>query len=752
MIKSTFSFDIPHRYVIYARMSDETQNARSPEQQVDTIQTQLSRCGWPWTQLALYIDRGVSGRRTHTRPQFQKMLNDIRSGRVKADVLLVDTAERFSRADEALELRRELERSGVIMLTADTGFSDPTTSAGQLYSMIECWRAGEENRVKSHNVLRGKRDSVRQKQWPGGPPPLGYKLKSVTETIDGVVKVLHSILIPDPETQWIVQRMFHIALTEGWGMGRIARRLNEDPSIPAKFKPFNLATVGRQLVNRIYIGEMVWERLHCDIRNDARIVERTDEADWTIVPDFCEPIIDRQSFDHVQMVRKDRAAKIQANKETASAGKRACGTGIALKYLLSGLVVCSECGRAMNINVTKAYLTKDGESKTYPAYMCAGRLSGTCENALRVPEPWLRETVVGLIRLRLFGIAQTETILSLDGDAIARSAWYTEIVPKVQAESLRITRSQPDERKLKRARAVEIATQQSGRMKSLLDPELNPELRQELQVDYTAAKQELKAIEEDIRSSEAQLREVNQVVDPVQIATTLNSLADVMASQNISAANLILAKHIDVIECAKDGLVSVHTCKLGALSDCIGLIQQNPAEVTRLPNDRGGVYPATARKRTRRQVEGDVAEDRTIDALNHTVLSPVRFAGLGPEWFWIDTFNVPENRCWSEEHALEVAQFRIANRASQSAVASHFGVSAPTVRKALLIAKDLGIDATDGAMKLDRKPDWAQANAVAVARFVDERRTTIRNAADHFQKSEPTISKALQIGRRLQAD
>src|SRR5206468_1023802 len=120
------------------------------------------------------------------RPDFQRMLREIRTEAIHVDAILVDTFERFGRAEELATLRRELyKQHGVLVLTADSQFADPTSATGQVMAAFECLRATEENRVKAHNVLRGKRDAARQGHWPGGLPPFGYKLESVMTVRNG---------------------------------------------------------------------------------------------------------------------------------------------------------------------------------------------------------------------------------------------------------------------------------------------------------------------------------------------------------------------------------------------------------------------------------------------------------------------------------------------------------------------------------------------------------------------------------------
>jgi DNA invertase Pin-like site-specific DNA recombinase len=411
MLKRTFNPGLPHRYVTYLRMSTDMQNPRSPQQQRDTIEMVRSRLGHPWVHVADYTDAGVSGRYLSKRPNFQTMLHDIRSGAVLVDLILVDTFERFGRAEELASLRQELcNRHGVLVLTADSQFADPTTVQGKALAAFESLRATEENRVKAHQVLRGKRDAARLGHWPGGSPPFGYKLQSVLTERNGRQEVDYCILVPDPETAWIIRKLFEEAAEKGLGSPRLARMLNADPTIPNRLKPFHDQTVNYWLRQSIYYGELDWEVLSTGVIDDRRVVEKNPSEEVLRVPEFCPPLVPRELWHKVQEVRKARGERVrkarQAKKDTGGKQIAAVTPGVALAYLLSGLVQCGHCNRAMRASSSPTYTTRSGETKRYVTYACPGYAGGVCPNGTRVPEAWLRETVVRLVRERLFPMTE----------------------------------------------------------------------------------------------------------------------------------------------------------------------------------------------------------------------------------------------------------------------------------------------------------------------------------------------------------
>ena len=385
-------------------MSSDQQNARSPEQQFDTIAQLVGRLGHPWIHVGDYRDDGISGRYVRKRSGYQQMLRDIQTGVTTVNLILVNTAERLGRVEELTAIRQKLyNKHGVLVLTADSHFSDPTSVAGKALAMVETLRATEDGRIKAHNVLRGKRDAARARHWPGGPPPFGYRLHSVLVERHGRQEVNHCILVPEPATDWIIRKLFRRAHDTGWGCPRLSRSLNADPDIPDEHKPFYPDTIGYWLSNPIYHGELLWEQHATGIVNDTRVIRRNAEEDMVRVPDFCEPLVTREVWESVAALRRARS-EAHARPRRAAPHEPAkqiapVAPGVVLKYLLSGLVRCGECGLSMRA-LPSGQTSKAG--KKYVYYVCPGAIAGACQNRFHVREDRLRHLVVARLRDRLF--------------------------------------------------------------------------------------------------------------------------------------------------------------------------------------------------------------------------------------------------------------------------------------------------------------------------------------------------------------
>ena len=109
-------------------------------------------------------------------------------------------------------------------------------------------------------------------------------------------------------------------------------------------------------------------------------------------------------WDRVQQFRMPaaRPAGMPCGHAGVGIAHRPAGPGVAVKYPLSGLVVCGRCGLSIAPSSSLEYTTKGtGEDKRYTAYHCGRSADRICPNAIRVPEAWLREAVLGLVRDRL---------------------------------------------------------------------------------------------------------------------------------------------------------------------------------------------------------------------------------------------------------------------------------------------------------------------------------------------------------------
>jgi hypothetical protein len=199
--------------------------------------------------------------------------------------------------------------------------------------------------VKDMQQRNGKRVS-------GALTPYGYKY-------DG------EKLIIDEQTAPIVKRIFDLC-AGGAGPTEIARTLTyEDVPTPHEYKGYKSgkpvpspgrwseATVGTMLESKEYIGHTVTKKSYMlSYKQQKRIMN--DEADTLIFYNTHEPIIDEETFEIVQNIRKHKKRPTKMGEQP----------------IYSGLVYCADCGKA------EYFFRNTGISPNYYSYICGNYRNG----------------------------------------------------------------------------------------------------------------------------------------------------------------------------------------------------------------------------------------------------------------------------------------------------------------------------------------------------------------------------------------
>jgi DNA invertase Pin-like site-specific DNA recombinase len=681
MFKSSFDHSKQYRYVRYGRMSSEKQNPRSPDQQFDEIDRRIKLCGHRWIHVRDYRDDGKSGRFVSNRPDFCKMLEQIKTGEFEVDLILVDTLERFGRMEGLDVLRRELHlKYGTIVLTADSNFADPTSPAGKALSRYESDRAQNDAEVKGHNVRRGQRDAVKLNHWRGGPPPFGYMLQSVMKGGTGPQEVDYRILVPNPQTAPIVRRIFELADEEGLGVVRSARRIREDESLDPQFRNIRASLVGKILDNEIYVGVCKYGVVSRPAVGDTTVAQRNDESEILIKDDYCEPLISREVRNRVRERRQARGMKMKAFRAAKRKpnGKQLLPImpGLVLKYPLSGLVRCSMCGASMAPS-TSSSGSVSGREYNYLYYRCPERYDGCCQNRIYVPGHWLFQVVVAAIRERLFPLHREGHEHEPD--------WLEELVSEVRADIQAQASYKRDDRPLLEAEQKGLLDQVAGWRVSLSKSDLSVQVRELLEVDCQQALTRVTVIKDQLQAFQRQNETAEELVNVQEVLERVHRLHEVLKTGNPTDINVELSKHIDQIEAHPSGKVVLRTNRLGlfeGVAMMLGRTANAPDDVD-IVNPFSSVPPALYVRRTSTMVLLDSDDRVGANSTRQQVALPEK-------WVNEEILQIPASKNWPRSHALEVARKRAETRDvwTLEDIARHFGVGPTQIKRALKIARE----------------------------------------------------------------
>ena len=307
-----------------------------------------------------FVDEAESGR-IADRPQFQKMIDEAAKPTAPFKEILVWKFSRFTRKREhAVAFKSMLRRRGIRVVSITEQADDSPTGKlleGIIESVDEFY---SENLAQE--VTRGMRESASRGFWVSPYAPYGYNRVKVQ---DGAKK--RPTLQIDPGTAPIVSRIFGLS-EAGNGMTDITRILNKEGIASPRGKQWGKTSVHAILINEVYTGTLVWGTNAKDRAAPVR-VEKAFPA-----------IITRKQFNRVAKLMSSRAPKIANPRRVGS------------PFLLSGLVKCKNCRRALTGQYSK--------SGQYPYYVCQSlmkRGSGACDTP-RLNARRFEKLVVGKIR------------------------------------------------------------------------------------------------------------------------------------------------------------------------------------------------------------------------------------------------------------------------------------------------------------------------------------------------------------------
>jgi site-specific DNA recombinase len=284
----------PVRCAIYTRVSTDhglEQDFNSLDAQHDAAQAYIrSQAHAGWTLIrSRYDDGGYSGGSTD-RPALQRLLSDVKAGKI--DVIVVYKVDRLTRslADFA-KLVELFDGHGVSFVSVTQQFNT-TTSMGRLTLNVLLSFAQFEREVTSERIRDKIGASKRKGLWVGGIAPLGYETKDrkivmVEEEAERVRIIFRRYLelgslnhlMADLRERGIVTKLR--SLKTGRRVGGI---------------PFTRGPLAHFLRNRFYLGEVVFK--------------------GEVLPGEQPAILDRDLFDAVQAKLNE-----QRNNHTVARGK-----------------------------------------------------------------------------------------------------------------------------------------------------------------------------------------------------------------------------------------------------------------------------------------------------------------------------------------------------------------------------------------------------------------------------------------------
>lgn len=308
------------RVCAYARVStDSEEQVTSYTAQVDYY-TNLIKQKPNWVYVDTFADEGISGTSTKKRDGFNRMIKDALDGKI--DLIITKSISRFARntVDTLQTIRKLKEHNVEVFFEKENIYS--LDGKGEVMLSILSSLAQEESRSISANTTWGIR-----KQFADG------KIRMSTKNFLGYDKNEDGKLVinkKQAETVKLIYKMFLL----GYSSYKIKKELEKQRiKSPGGKDKWYINTIVSILTNEKFKGDALLQKHYTVDFLTKKQAKNKGEVPQYYVTDDHEPIIDKKTFDLVQVELKKRDLNYSSND------------------IFVNKIVCGECGASFGRRV-----------------------------------------------------------------------------------------------------------------------------------------------------------------------------------------------------------------------------------------------------------------------------------------------------------------------------------------------------------------------------------------------------------------
>lgn len=326
-----------------------------------------------WILTKEYIELGVSGYKLSESKR--DVLQDIKKDVLKKqiDILLVFMFDRIGRREEETPFVVEwLINEGVEVWSVKEGQRKIENRADKLINYLTYWQAGGESEKTSIRVREAQTQMAENGILTYGGKrnaPYGYEfIKSGTYTKKGVER--QKLIIKEEEAK-IIKKIFNLYVKKNYGIGRIAKYLNDKKILPRRSNLWSVSTVGRMLENPIYMGFPAYRK---KTTVDASTSKKQPFEKWILPEKKVKSlaIIEEKIWYDAKKIRDSRNNVLDSKDDSVKPRQTKS------ELLFIGMIKCGECGYSF-MTASSKKKKKNGELVKHLYYRCSGtRNTNTC--------------------------------------------------------------------------------------------------------------------------------------------------------------------------------------------------------------------------------------------------------------------------------------------------------------------------------------------------------------------------------------
>ena len=330
-----------------------------------------------------YEDAGKSGKSIEGRLEFNRMMEDIKSGKDGVSYVLVFKLSRFGRnAADVLSTLQVMQDFGVNLICVEDGI-DSSKDAGKLMISVLSAVAEIERENIRVQTMEGRIQKAREGKWNGGFAPYGYTLEKgklyVNEEEAEAIRIIFDKYVhTDMGANGLARYLAN------HGIGKIQRQNGKNPL-------FDAALIRRILKNPVYCGKIAYGRRRTEkvhgTRNDYRLIE---QDNYLLVDGLHEALVSEELWHDAQVKLVAQAKKY----EKVNHGKDN------KVHLLTGLLKCPICGAGMYGNKSVKHKADGTKYKDFYYYGCKHRTmtrGHKCDYKKQIHEELLETAVAEVI-------------------------------------------------------------------------------------------------------------------------------------------------------------------------------------------------------------------------------------------------------------------------------------------------------------------------------------------------------------------